>query len=828
MKIFFSNNNPYQYSKLNNKNLQKSNSCGFIDHNICFKKHLNLYSIEKRARTDELLQLTNFAPCNKKLFERISSLIPEKSNNFLAIASILTPFNNLKLDSTVVDKYFELYSYNKELFSEKTPKDIAEYTINSFKIDTKNEKLEFLPNVMCFVKENLEDKNLNKILTLCKSFDNTEVDSKKLILFQKLSNNYIPFQFIEKALKSPLSTRDEFNDFFKKAVSLTNDHNDAINLTEIALEKELPIEYYEILYKKSIERKGVLEIYGEQVSEEDVKKLLFNNPRNTSNTIEFLGENTFYYSFIDKYQKVEEYIKDFGNIKQYPHYEAMLEIINPENSIRFKNAKTNIVKLKKGFNDKTKTEQNEIIKELNKNNAIIRNLLNRSIKDPQKALDVAIIYKTLCQNETKNIGEIIQYFNPQNKEEKEKLQKILNIIILEKMEDIEDNKIKYNRIENIDFTQSKYLASLFNSSKEFNEGLRIIFKFIEKYPDKSFKEIADILPQNIITRELFEKNNIDYDKWVNFNPTSFINRTLFSDVENTRTNTIKNLQDNLNNCIWAYIPLNVINELDESLISKGYTLKDVSLNANPERKIYKINGKPIEYTDLKPIINVIISEFINKDFWKKTQFDADTDNAKQEIKRRFLGDINNEIKKIDFIKHTKDKTLELKIQKANMNSIEKSLFLGNDAGGCCSSVGKTRDWTAPYYVINKMISCIEVLDSNDHSIGNTMCYIAKIDNKLSLILDNIELKSEYEYNETIRDSIFEYAERLCEEIGNPDMPIYVAGNNNKVHLDKYPRYKKEFYIIGSTGDTEIYLDFNQDRHKVDPKEKHESYLYKIR
>ena len=127
-----------------------------------------------------------------------------------------------------------------------------------------------------------------------------------------------------------------------------------------------------------------------------------------------------------------------------------------------------------------------------------------------------------------------------------------------------------------------------------------------------------------------------------------------------------------------------------------------------------------------------------------------------------------------------------------------------------------------------MISCIEVKDNNDNGIGNTMCYIAKVDNVPSLILDNIELKSEYTYNEKIKEGLFEYAKILCKEIGHPEIPIYVSGKNNKVHLDKYPHKLKEMQILGSTGDTEVYLDFDTSGHKINPEEKFKNYLYKIR
>ena len=78
----------------------------------------------------------------------------------------------------------------------------------------------------------------------------------------------------------------------------------------------------------------------------------------------------------------------------------------------------------------------------------------------------------------------------------------------------------------------------------------------------------------------------------------------------------------------------------------------------------------------------------------------------------------------------KNEETNIEVRKTDMNDIAHSLFLGNHAS-CCTAIGDgCNSWSAPYYIINKCISSIEIVDGKQ-SIGNTMCYIAKVDGILT-------------------------------------------------------------------------------------------------
>ena len=94
----------------------------------------------------------------------------------------------------------------------------------------------------------------------------------------------------------------------------------------------------------------------------------------------------------------------------------------------------------------------------------------------------------------------------------------------------------------------------------------------------------------------------------------------------------------------------------------------------------------------------------------------------------------------------------------------------------------------------------------DNSIGNTMCFIAKVQGKPALILDNIEIKSEYQYSDELRDSIIDFARKLCKEIGNPKMPIYAGTNKHGLNFEKFPILKNSFIKILGQADDLIYIE----------------------
>ena len=149
----------------------------------------------------------------------------------------------------------------------------------------------------------------------------------------------------------------------------------------------------------------------------------------------------------------------------------------------------------------------------------------------------------------------------------------------------------------------------------------------------------------------------------------------------------------------------------------------------------------------------------------------------------------------------------LKVQKVDMNNIVHSLFLGEDAC-CCTKTNGSYARSAVSYITSKMIQALEFYH-NDIPIGNTMCYLAKVGGEVSLILDNIEIKPQYQssLDEPIKKLIKEYTKRLAQNIGKPDMPVYLSARRNDISTHGYRTGIQDISIIGNSGSDLVYFDF---------------------
>ncbi|MBE7711878.1 MAG: hypothetical protein E7Z92_07060 [Cyanobacteria bacterium SIG31] len=149
----------------------------------------------------------------------------------------------------------------------------------------------------------------------------------------------------------------------------------------------------------------------------------------------------------------------------------------------------------------------------------------------------------------------------------------------------------------------------------------------------------------------------------------------------------------------------------------------------------------------------------------------------------------------------------LKVQKVDMDNITHSIFLGEDAC-CCTKTNGSYARSAVSYITSKMIQALEFYH-NDIPIGNTMCYLAKVGGEVSLILDNIEIKPQYQSNldTLIKKLIKQYTKKLAQDIGKPDMPVYLSARRNDISTHSYKTGIQDISIIGNSGSDLIYFDF---------------------
>ena len=280
------------------------------------------------------------------------------------------------------------------------------------------------------------------------------------------------------------------------------------------------------------------------------------------------------------------------------------------------------------------------------------------------------------------------------------------------------------------------------------------------------------------------------------------------------------VEQDFNSEMFKLIPENEQKKIFNALKEQGIIVKedeeaifDVNGFTGETRKLLKLynNGNPIDFSSMSKIISAVKEVLNNEEFWIKSNKNSEIDNAKNIIYQRFMKLRNQELKNINN-SGTSEKSIKLKIKQVDMTDIKHSLFLGNHAACCTAIPTGLMHYTAPTYIMNRLIGAIEIVNGKT-SVGNSMIYIAEVDGIPSLILDNIEISGKYQYNDDIRDALFDYVKQFVKEIGKPDMPVYVGPYRNKINMPD-TKSEKTFKIIGSSGEQEVYIDSEGD-FKVD-------------
>lgn len=388
--------------------------------------------------------------------------------------------------------------------------------------------------------------------------------------------------------------------------------------------------------------------------------------------------------------------------------------------------------------------------------------------------------------------------------------------------------------ERLRFSESKYISELFVSSTRFFNNLENLVSIIKEHPELSIEEILDTLPSNQETKRMFEELGVDYQAWTRINKNSHTKVEIELNAEQAKAGAIQSLEEDLNDLQFKTLPDQVKEKIWTALAKIGVTFersyKDNfvgdGFNAGQEEfwKLYK-NGSPIVFDDMPKIVSVIKKTINEDEFWSKQHHDSAIETARgtmyEHLTKLRTADVDN-------AKALKtDEVHEIEIHKTDMYDIKKALGLGNDAQ-CCTALGKDfNEWSAPNYIKHKCIGAIELTD-NGNFVGNTMMFLAIVDGEVALVLDNIELKTKYQYNDKIRDAFMEYAKKLCAEIGKPDMPIYAGPNRHKLKMAIYPKEIRKMTVIGSTNGERVYMDYTTGGKSVDGKEEESVNLYKIR
>lgn len=536
--------------------------------------------------------------------------------------------------------------------------------------------------------------------------------------------------------------------------------------------------------------------------------------------------------------------KEIANIEDKDKKAQIKQQINNKTKIinQFRQEINSLYKQSENF-----LEINNLMKEIYTKQSEMKNLLASKIDlSPQKIAEKVRVLAQLSNVDDENNDEkkVEEY-------KKSKLEPCIDLI----QADTEENENNWNNFVNklifdflnisledsekkeiskkLDLIHSKYLSKMFTSNNVFFNNLSVLVKHVKDNINLSIEEIIDNLPQNIKTKEQFKKLGIDYDKWTKVDKNSYTRVKVQLDATEAKRSVIENLEEDLNDEMFNKIPKENSEKIFAKIKNAGFEIKKdkkvihdengFNIGQKDFNHIYK-DGKPIEFEDIGKIINTIKEQINADEFWFKENEDKEVETAKEHL---FYHLMKMRVPEYENAKNIKEgESVDIEVHKTNMYDIKKALGLGNDSA-CCTALGANfNEWTAPNYIMNKFIGAIELMDRGNFA-GNTMIYLAHVDGKLSLILDNIEMKAKYQYNNAIRDAFFDYARKLCAEIGKPNMPIYAGPNRHKVDMTGFEIKEREMIIVGDSGNLPVYLDFDAGSHTIWQNKTYKVNLYKI-
>lgn len=832
-----------------------------IDGNKKINKTQYIYdlclNVSEHVSVDDLSDIICYCETNPKIPEKLLTIFNKlNAEDKKDIAKILKSFQLTHRDTSKPIKMKKL-----KLFEKVYPKYIDK--INAVSIAKRISALCAAPGG--------DAAQLVYLLERFKYLANVD-DEKNLLMYMDMFLSYsIPYsekvnnaKFAQQLIECGISRHVILNNFNNGANVFNTDYTieerqriadlikklRAMNINEetclynlIYIDSQLLEEVLD-LRNEAIKRKDILATAGEELSDKEIDDVFFNMLDFVIDTAEVIGKDAMLYSFAEKLDNVEAYFHNIGGIDKETCVarEQLIQLTNPIKSELYKNYETEIRICKESLKTlQAEEERKDCINNINTITKKRNDLVNNAIKDPKDKLEAAQIFAAIWQAQNDenlqynefslNVEDILPYMNPKTKEEKNTYYQKLNDMIFAVLETSELTEQTKQRLP---FKDSKYLSKLFQADKDFKENFKQIIELLNKNPNKPNLEIFNSLSQNIETKAQFKQLGLNYDNWVKFNPDSKMSITVRTDLEKQRQSAIKNLEADFNDDLFKKLPDAEIEKLKKALQKEDFYLIEkyestydgdgVLKGSKKVLKLYK-NNNPIEFSDLHKIIKLIKEEMNTNEFWNKNSHGITMNYARETIKNHILKLRYNEVK-IALDKKA-DKDINLVIQKADMNDITHALFLGNDAA-CCTAVGTgCNQWCAPNYIKNKLVSAIEVKDGENY-VGNTMMYVIKIDGKPALLLDNIELKPKYQYNDKIRDAIFDYAQIVAKDIGMSDMPIYAGPNRHKVNMNDYKLKAKGFVMVGTSGSNSIYLDFDTDEHVIGNNCSFHEELYRIR
>ncbi len=144
---------------------------------------------------------------------------------------------------------------------------------------------------------------------------------------------------------------------------------------------------------------------------------------------------------------------------------------------------------------------------------------------------------------------------------------------------------------------------------------------------------------------------------------------------------------------------------------------------------------------------------------------------------------------------------------------QKDLFMGNRTSCCTAIIDGGNGKATPIYLSNTAFNVVQMTDENGNIVAMSRIFVGKVDEKPSVIVENIEINNAFLKNRNedelkeLRDKMFGYISDLSSAVSNDDkMPIYFSKNYTHVPLSDFETEPKKVEFVGDISSDTVYLN----------------------
>lgn len=164
---------------------------------------------------------------------------------------------------------------------------------------------------------------------------------------------------------------------------------------------------------------------------------------------------------------------------------------------------------------------------------------------------------------------------------------------------------------------------------------------------------------------------------------------------------------------------------------------------------------------------------------------------------------------------------------------QKDLFMGNKTS-CCTAMGEVNAASTPIYLLNSAFNVVEMKDDKGNTVAMSRIFMANVDNKPSLIMENVEVNQEFvkyldnEKQHEVLAEFVSYMKEFSKSVnGNNDTEVYLSTSYSKLNTDNLDKVTKEINFIGDISSENVYLNTATDWVSVDKMQNLSAEFYKV-